>query len=393
MNITVLGAGAMGSALAYDLCQRAEVTRVHVCESRPAMLRAFRAGLQHSKLRAYEVDARDEPALDPIVAGSSVIVSCVAPEHAPRLAAYALRAGAHYVDLGAPEEVVRDVLALGPQAESRQRWVVPNVGFAPGLVNMLAMQAVSSFSHPVSARIRAGDVPTAPREPFNYRLAHSAEKLVEDYTHPVAVLRDGEVAYRAPLTGCELVEFGHGFETLEAFYAAGGLGTLAQELRGRLDRLDVKTLRYPGHASQMRFLLDLGLADKTVIDIRTHLTYRDVLVRRLRQRLGGAYEDAVLVRVEVEGTPAEDGADGETSARTLICEMVDHYDAESGLSAMRRCTAFPAAAVTVLLAEGAVPGGGAAPPEQIIPFEPFFDALAERGIEVERRWSEEPVAV
>ncbi len=393
MIITVLGAGAMGSALAYDLCHRAEVTRVHVCESRPAMLRAFRAGLQHPKVRAFEVDARDEPALDPIVAGSAVVVSCVAPEHAPRLAAYALRAGAHYVDLGAPEEVVRDVLALAPEAEARGRWIVPNVGFAPGLVNMLAMQAVSAFSLPVSARIRAGDVPTEPNEQFNYRLAHSAEKLIEDYTHPVAVLLDGEVEYRAPLTGCEAVDFGHGFETLEAFYAAGGLGTLAHELRGRLDRLDVKTLRYPGHASQMRFLLDLGMADRTVIDIRTHLTYRDVLVRRLRQRLGGDYEDAVLVRVEVEGTPADLNADGDPPARTLVCEMVDHYDSETGLSAMRRCTAFPAAAVTVLLADGTVPGGGAAPPEQVIPFEPFFEALADRGIEVERRWSEETVAV
>jgi lysine 6-dehydrogenase len=393
MNITVLGAGAMGSALAYDLCHRDEVTRVQVCESRPAMLRAFRAGLQHPKLKAYEVDARDEPALDPIVTGSAVLVSCVAPEHAPRLAAFALRVGTHYVDLGAPEEVVRDVLALGPQAEGRQRWVVPNVGFAPGLVNMLAMRAVGSFARPVCARIRAGDVPTEPRVPFNYRLAHSAEKLIEDYTHPVAVLRDGMLAYRAPLTGCESVDFGHGFDTLEAFYAAGGLGTLAHELEGRLDRLDVKTLRYPGHAAQMRFLLDLGLADRTAIDIRTHLTYRDVLVRRLRQRLGGDYVDAVLVRIDVEGIPhGADGSNGSDGSptRTLTYELVDHFDAETGLSAMRRCTAFPAAAVAVLLAGGAVPGGGAAPPEQIVPFEPFFEALADRGINIEERWTEEP---
>jgi len=385
MNITVLGAGAMGSALAHDLCDRDEVSRVQVCEARPAMLRSFRAGLEHPKLRSYEVDARDGPALEPIVHGSAVVVSCVAPEHAPRLAAFALRLGAHYVDLGAPEDVVREVLALGPQAEDCGRWVVPNAGFAPGLVNVIAMRAVASFHRPVAARVRAGDVPVE-RGRFNYRLAHSAEKLLDDYTHPVAVLRNARVEHQAPLTGLERVEFGHGFDELEAFYAAGGLESLANELEGRLETLDVKTLRYPGHADQMRFLLDLGLADRTVLDVRTHLTYRDVLVRRLRQRLGGDYEDAVLVHAEVDGY-----AVGSDVQQTLICELVDHCDPETGLSAMRRCTAFPAAAVAVLLGQGAVGGGGAAPPERIVPFDPFFEMLAERGIHVATRWSEEPV--
>jgi saccharopine dehydrogenase-like NADP-dependent oxidoreductase len=59
---------------------------------------------------------------------------------------------------------------------------------------------------------------------------------------------------------------------------------------------------------------------------------------------------------------------------------------------MRRCTAFPAAVVARMLGAGAVPGGGAAPPERVVPFEPFFDMLAERGIRVESRWAQESVA-
>ncbi|HLA63142.1 MAG TPA: saccharopine dehydrogenase C-terminal domain-containing protein, partial [Rhodothermales bacterium] len=374
-----------------------EVTRVRVCEARPAVLRTFRAWLQHPALKTYEADARDERALAPLLAGSDVVVSCVAPEHGPRLAALALTAGAHYVDLGGPEASVESTLALRPLAEQRQRWVVPNAGFAPGLVNVLGMRAVGRFTRPIAARILAGDVPTEPREPFSHRLSHSAEKLLEDYTHPVAVLRHGRVEHCPPLTGLEPVEFGHGFDTMEAFYAAGGLDTLAHVLQGRLDRLDVKTLRWPGHADQMRFLLDLGLADRTVLDVRTHLTYRDVLLRRLRQRLGGDYRDAVLARVEVDGYPTDadsrgDGAPADGATRTLVYELVDRYDEETGLSAMRRCTAFPAAAVAVLLAQGAVEGGGAAPPEAVIPPEPFVAALAARGITVTERWLDEPVA-
>jgi hypothetical protein len=59
---------------------------------------------------------------------------------------------------------------------------------------------------------------------------------------------------------------------------------------------------------------------------------------------------------------------------------------------MKRCTALPAAAVARLLGSGAVGGGGAAPPERVVPFEPFFEMLSERGIRVQTRWTQEPVA-
>jgi saccharopine dehydrogenase-like NADP-dependent oxidoreductase len=368
----------MGSAVAYDLCRREEVQRVQVCEARPGVLRAFRGWLDDPRVRTYEADARDVQSLEPILAGSACVVSCVGPDHNPRLAALALDVGAHFVDLGDPEPVADELDALAELAEARQRWVVPNGGLAPGLVNVLCMRALERFDRPTAARIRVGDVPAEPAEPFNYRLAHSAEKLIEDYTQPVVLLRDGRIEYVEPLSGLETVQVDE-FGTLEAFHAAGGLPTLARALEGRLDRFDVKTLRYPGHASQWRFLLALGLAEKQSLDVRTHLTYRDVLLRRLRQRLGGAYKDAVLVRVEAEGE-----ADGE--ARRLVYELVDRFDEASGLSAMQRCTAFPAAAVAVLLAGRHIAGGGVAPPEQVVPFDPFFDALAARGIRVSERW-------
>ena len=134
----------------------------------------------------------------------------------------------------------------------------------------------------------------------------------------------------------------------------------------------------------MRFLLDLGLADKTSLDVRTHLTYRDVLVRRLRQRLGGAYDDAVLVRIEVEGR--RDGEDG-----TLVYEIADRFDHASGLSAMQRCTGFPAAAAAVLLALREVPGGGVGAADQVLPVDAFAARLDARGIHVAERW--EPASV
>lgn len=374
MKITVLGAGTIGTAVAVDLAHSDEVRRVQVCEAQPAVLRAFRTAHAHPGLRTYEADARDVQALEPIVSGSACVVSCVGPEHSDRLARLALDLGAHFVDLGSP--IGGDGLA--ELAERRQRWVVTGCGLAPGLVGVLAMRAVDALDEAREVRIRVGDVPITPVEPFRHRLAHSAERLLDDYTELAPVLREGRLDTREPLTGLESVHV-DGFGTMEAFYTGAGLGSLAKALEGRVQSLDIKTLRYPGHAERMQFVLDLGLAERTSLDVRTHLTYRDVLIRRLRKRLGGDYDDAVLLRIEADGT--RDGAEG-----TLVYEMVDRCNPESGLSAMQRCTGFPASAAAVLLAGRALTGGGVGPADQVLPTEPFLERLAARGIRAQERW-------
>jgi saccharopine dehydrogenase-like NADP-dependent oxidoreductase len=378
MKITVLGAGAVGSAVAHDLAHSDEVARVQVCEAQPITLRAFRAAHAHPRLRTYEADARDLHSLEPIVAGSEAVVSCVWPEHNARLAQLALDVGAHFVDLGNPPAVRAELDGLADLAERRQRWVVTGCGLAPGLAGVLTVRGIERLDEARAVHVRVGDVPAERGGPFGHRLAHSAEKLLDDYTHPAPVLVDGEVEMREPLTGVEELEV-DGFGTMEAFYAGGGMGGLAVALRGRLDRLDAKILRYPGHADRMRFLLDLGLAEPQSLDVRTHLTYRDVLARRLRQRLGGAYEDVVLVRIAVEGR-----AGGEEG--TLVYEMVDRADPETGLTAIQQCSGFPAAAAAVLLAGRQVPGGGVGTAEGVLPIEPFVARLADRGLHVTEHW-------
>ena len=378
MKITVLGAGAMGSAVASALCHNDAITRVQVCEARPAVLRTFQATTSHPTLRTIEADARDLKALEALLANSACVISCVDANLNPRLAALAVEQGAHFVDLGGPEPILMREQALASLAEEYQRWIVPGCGLAPGLVNVLAMRGVAQFEQATAVCIRVGDVPTEPTEPFNYRLAHSAEKLLEDYTTPVHILREGACETREPLTGIEHIEI-EGLGTMEAFYA-GDLALLVQALDGHLQTLDIKTLRYPGHADQMRFLMALGLADRQTLDVRTHLTYRDVLARRLRQRLGGTYADTVVVRIEITGTRDD-------TTQTLTYDLVDRFDEATGLSAMQRCTAFTAVTVAELLAAKQIAGGGVAPPEQLVPLEPFFDALAARGITIQESWT------
>ncbi|MEM9997074.1 MAG: saccharopine dehydrogenase C-terminal domain-containing protein [Bacteroidota bacterium] len=382
MRITVIGAGAIGSAIAFDLTRRPDVSRVRVCESRPGVLRQIREALPGDKTRCYQVDARDAQSLDSIVANSDLVISCVAPQFGPMLAELSIRNGAHFCELGGDEAIAQQLLAMGDAAQNRARWIVPNCGLAPGLINILCMRGIEYFDEVDSAVIRGGDVPVSPEPPFNYRLAHSADKLLSDYTHPATLIRDGQLTHVEPLTGLERTGFPEPFGELEGFYASGMLSTLPQDLQGRVRTLDAKLIRYPGHANAMRVLVGLGFADDRSIDVRTHLTYRDVLTRQIRKRLGGTYEDAVLVRIRIEGRQGD-------AWKRLTYEMVARYDEQTNLSAMRRCTAFATSTIATLIAAGAVPQeGGAAPPERLIPKDRFFDDLERRGLVVETHWED-----
>ena len=380
MKITVIGAGAIGSAVAHALQKRNDVTRVQVCDARARSLEELHQELPSgSKLRSFQVDARDPSVLDSILKGSDCVVGCVPPRINPNLAELCLSLGIHYCDLGGNDAIVQQQLALNERAQEKSVWIVPNCGLAPGLTNVLCLHGIEQFDEVEAAHLRVGDVPLYPKPPFNFGIAWSADKVIEDYTNPVQWIDDGEVQEGEPLTEDEAIHFAEPFGTMEAFFTQGGLSTLTEALTGRVRRLDHKTIRWPGHADQMRFVLALGFGEKRKIDVRTHLTYRDVLLRRMRQRLGGEHEDAVLLRVLIKGK--QNGQE-----RSLVYELIERYDEEAGETAIKRCTSIPTATVAVFIASKRVPGGGAAPPEDILPREEYLRAIEEQGLKVNTYW-------
>jgi len=380
MKITVIGAGAIGSAVADELLAEANVAQVQVCDARVRSLQAMREQVQEDKrLRSFQVDARDLSELEPIISGSACVVGCVQAHFNPILAALCLSKGIHYCDLGGSSAIIEQQQALHEQARAQSVWIVPNCGLDPGLVNILCLYGMAQFDRVETVHLRLGDVPLEPEPPFNFRISWSAEKLLEDYTAPVHIIENGGIQQAEPLSHEENIRFPEPFGAMEAFYTDSGLITFARDLIGQVRTLDHKLIRWPGHAAQMRFLLALGFGENRSIDVHTHLTYRDVLLRRLRQRLGGVYRDAVLLRVLVQGW--QNG-----QARTLVYEMIDRYDEEQSVSAMQRCTSIPTAAVALLIASGQVPGGGVAPPEAVIPHQAFYDLVTTRGLAITTTW-------
>ncbi|MFP4229399.1 MAG: saccharopine dehydrogenase family protein [Salinivenus sp.] len=381
MKLTVIGAGSIGAAVVRELCSRDDdVSQVQICDTRSRALQRLHDQIDSPILRSFQVDARDMNVLSQIVDGSDCVISCVPSEYNPELAELCLNVGVHFCDLGGDDHTVQKELALAEKARGKSVWIVPNCGLAPGLVNVLCLHGIDQFDRSEAASIRVGDVPLHPEPPFNFRISWSAERIIDDYTRPARLIEDGAVVEVEALSRDEEIRFEKPFGTMEAFCTQGGLSTLTDTLEGRIHELDHKTIRWPGHAQQMRFVMGLGLGEERKIGVRTHLTYRDILVRRMRDRLGGDYEDAVLLRVLVRGE--RDGAPA-----TVVYEAVERYNEHTHQTAMMRCTAIPTVVTALLLArEQAVSGGGANVPEEVLPREQFLEAVAERGLDVNHEW-------
>ena len=378
MRYLVLGGGAQGSACAFDLARSDDVDAVVLADREVAHARPFLKPLLGGKLRLLPLDAKDADAVAAAM-GEADVVACALPYYFNvEMTRLAIRAGAHFCDLGGNTELVDEQRALSGDADAAGVSVVPDCGLAPGMVNILAQGGIEGLDETDSVRIFVGGLPQHPEPPLNYQIVYSMEGVLDYYTTPVLVLEGGEVVEKEPLTGVEAVEFPEPVGRLEAFYTAGGISRMPYRYEGRVDSMAYKTLRYPGHAQLMKAIRDLGLVDTEPVTVGgCSVSPRDVFIEVVSPRLRNPDgDDLVAMRVVVSGKKG--GA-----ARTITYQMIDYHDAEHGLTAMMRTTGYSLAVVARLQAAGAVrPGVHTA--SEAVPADAYVRSLAERGVVIER---------
>jgi lysine 6-dehydrogenase len=69
--------------------------------------------------------------------------------------------------------------------------------------------------------------------------------------------------------------------------------------------------------------------------------------------------------------------------REVTFRLVDRYDAEHGISAMMRATAFSLSITGQMQADGRVTLKGVHTPDEAIPFTEYVRELGERGVRIE----------
>ena len=379
MRMLILGAGLQGSACAWDLLRTTD-TDVTLADQNPDALPGFLKAEKSKRLSLVKFDARDLDAAAKLLADQHAVMSALPYYFNGTMARLALEHGVHFSDLGGNTEIVREQQQLDARAREKKISIMPDCGLAPGMVNILAAEGIRRLDSVDAVRLYVGGLPQAPKPPLNYNIVYSLEGVLDYYTTPSWVLRDGTPVMVEALSEIESVEFPDPVGRLEAFHTAGGISTMPWDFSERIPTMEYKTLRYPGHADIMRAIRELGLLDLDPIAVDgTTVRPRDVFVALVNPKLRRPdVEDLVALKVMVEGTKG--GA-----PKTVTFELVDYFDGEHGISAMERTTGYSLSITGQMQAGGRVDRFGVTTAWEGMPFEPYVKALAKRGIRIQER--------
>jgi lysine 6-dehydrogenase len=378
MKMLVLGAGLQGSACAFDLLQHAAVERVTLADLPGIPLAPFLVPFVGDRLQLQTLDVTDLAAVRRVMTGHDAVMSAIPYYHNGPLSAAAIDCGCHWADLGGNTEIVIEQKQLDPCARSRGVAVVPDCGLAPGMVNVLAAEGIRRMDVADRVKIYVGGLPQSPEPPLNYQIVYSLEGVLDYYTTPSWILRDGAPRQVEPLSELEWVDFPDPIGRLEAFHTGGGISTLPFAYQGRVNVMEYKTLRYPGHADAMRPIRELGLLDESPVEVKGQPVSPRALFMAVVQPKLTKPDGPDLVALRVEVTGQRQGA----PAR-VAWQLIDRYDAARGISAMMRTTGYSLAITGLMQADGRIAARGVHTPDEVVPFQAYVGELAARGICIE----------
>lgn len=365
----VCGAGAMAEGLVYDLLKFSNPDKIILADFDDERLGRF----NQNGVEKLQGDLSDQAFLNSLFENADIACGAASYKLNLKLTETAIVTGKQFIDLGGNNSVVRAQLALSDQAARAGVSVIPDCGLAPGMVSILAADGISRFRKVDSVKIRVGGLPQKPEPPLEHALFFSVEGLLNEYREPTLVLRNGQLRTLDSLTELESLSFPPNFPELEAFHTSGGVSSLPFTYEGRVDHLDYKTIRYPGHLGKIKLLFDLGLADEAPIDLDGNKVSPDELLRHLlKQALPSEVPDVAIAYVEIVG-------EEQSGPAKATYYLEDYLNTSTGHTAMQRTTAYSAGIIMQMLAERSISTTGVLRLEQDVDSRRFLSLLAKRG--------------
>lgn len=115
--------------------------------------------LKTDKVEVVELHAENDDSLTSVIAKGNVVVNALFYSFNERVARAAIEAGVHSVDLGGHIGGVTDkILALHEEAKAKGVTLIPDLGVAPGMVNILAGYGATKLDEVESIKLYVGGI-------------------------------------------------------------------------------------------------------------------------------------------------------------------------------------------------------------------------------------------
>jgi lysine 6-dehydrogenase len=360
----------MGPAAAFNAMSDPNVSQVVICDLSQRQLDACvskLAGMRDiEKLSTVLLDLNDQAAASRLMADFDAAIGAL-PRSASVLAIRAAtRANTPLVDLARPDP--DQLPGLREEVKAGGGLVVLGCGLEPGLTEIMARYLAERLDQVDELHIKCGGIPEKPTPPLGYKIVFGGQQLPLRESDAL-IVEDGQLKPVPRYSGVEPVVFS-GVGECEAWHEGFMPWLLELPALKGLRVGTQKTVRWPGYASRVTVLKEMGLLSQEPVEVDGVQVVPKKLLDTLlypRVRLEEGERDITVFRVEAMG-------EKEGRSRRYKIEMVDRYDEELGFTSMARTTAFTGAIVARMIARGDLKASGILPPEQVITG-PLFDRL------------------
>jgi saccharopine dehydrogenase-like NADP-dependent oxidoreductase len=392
MKILVLGAaGKMGKAVSWYLGRDPQVTKVGLLDAQEAALKAM--AKDGDKFNIHTVSIEDKSKLQAVMKEYDAGVLVLPNRRLSYMAIEAaIAARLNLVDIleeyhRCPDEYEIEGLvvpagmsireygeSLHQSAEKNDVLILDGMGFAPGLSNLTTEHGIGLLDKVTTAVARVGGIPNAEakcRHPLCYMTTWSIEHVLREYNVKTCMIKDGkvvEVQALCDMEGFYFGEFGRNAD-LECAVTPGMPSFVYTH--PELQYFAEKTVRWPGHYSGIRTLIEAGMLSQEPVETKWgKIAPREFLLGILNPKLAPLPEDKDACVMYNTVTGVKDGKEAKV-------EYFMWDEAQKGFTGMQRVTGFPAAIGGKLVAGKKINLTGLRAPEECVRDENYKSMLEE----------------
>jgi saccharopine dehydrogenase-like NADP-dependent oxidoreductase len=381
MKILVLGAaGKMGRAVSWYLGRDPQVSKVGLLDANDAALKAV--ATDPDKFNIHTVSIEDSSKLQAVMKEYDAgIVVLPNRNLSYKAIEAAIEARFNMVDIleeyhRCPDEyeieglVVPQGMSIREYGESIHRraekndvLILDGMGFAPGLSNITTEHGIGLLDKVTTAVARVGGIPNADaacRHPLCYMTTWSIEHVLREYNVKTCMIKDGKVIEIQALSDMECFKFGEFGRNADLECAVTpGMPSFVYT-HPELQYFAEKTVRWPGHYSGIRTLIDSGLLSQEPVETKWGwIAPREFLLGILNPKLTPLPEDK-------DACVMYNTITGQKAGREAKVEYHMWDEAQNGFTGMQRVTAFPAAIGGKLVAGKKINLTGVRAPEECV---------------------------
>jgi saccharopine dehydrogenase-like NADP-dependent oxidoreductase len=375
----------MGRIIVRDLTEFAPADLAIVVADRDVRAAKRIAHTFSRRVRLAGVDATRLSSTARALRGAAVLINACHHSLNLQVMDTALAIGSHYCDLGGLFHVTRQQLRRDAEFRRAGLLALCGIGSAPGTVNIMARAGADRLDQVEEIHIAVGTIDRTPRQGASpLATSYSIDTVLDEASQPAAIYEHGKLRFVEPLSHPVPVRFPSpvGLQ-YPVCTIHSELATLPRAFRAKGVRAVSFRIAFPGSLTdRLRLVNALGLAGRQPIVVDGQRVVPRDMLRALVSAAAtpqsrGVPDEYEVLRVTLRGRRGRARVED-----TLDCHVPGMPAWGIGVDID---TGAPPSIVAQMILDGRIRTRGVAAPESAVPTEPFFRALAARGMRILRR--------